>query len=126
MKNVFKVLCIVVTVLISSNLVGQYGVSSGSYAMARSNSQISHQDVYVEDFINYHKHQITIPETEDVAITIDYDTSILNSKDEFILQVGLATQEIKYRKKRNTVNVNMVLDRSGSMSGSKIAPSNRE
>ena len=120
MNKVFKNLCGIVWLCISSNLLAQYGVSSGSIAMAKSNDFIKSQNIFVEDFINYHKHKINIPKEEEVAITIDYNNAVLASKNECILQVGIATQEIQNRKKRNTVNVAMVLDKSGSMSGSKI------
>jgi len=75
----------------------------------------------IEDFMNYHLHNITIPQNQDVALSIDYDNSLLGQKDEFILQVGIATQPANLRNdKQNKVNVSIVIDVSGSMSGQKI------
>ena len=120
MKNLLKSVSAIIVLLMSLNVLGQYGVSSGSISMAKSNDIIKSQNIFVEDFMNYHRHKIDIPTKEDVAITIDYNNAILTSKNEFILQVGVATQEIKNRKSRNNVNVSIVLDKSGSMSGSKM------
>lgn len=122
-------------------LWSQYGVSAGSMSYARqigntSTSGSSGRDCYsfnknfsmpdeqifiVEDFMNYHKHKITIPRESDVALSIDYDNSILKSKNEFILQVGIATQPAELRRgKQNKVNISLVVDVSGSMEGQKI------
>lgn len=106
----------------------QEGVSSGSVSLLRSNGFNSRNErgflnertVIVEDFMNYHKHKIEIPTKTDVALSIDYDNVILNNSNEFILQIGLATKELKNQNKENQVNIALVIDRSGSMGVNKI------
>ena len=107
----------------------QRGVSSGSVAMMRNNGMDSRNEngflnermVIVEDFMNFHKHKITIPTSSNVALSIDYNNEILKNQNEFILQIGVATKTMNRNEKENgTVNVTLVIDRSGSMSGGKI------
>ncbi|MCY1662825.1 VWA domain-containing protein [Chryseobacterium sp. SL1] len=106
----------------------QLGVSSGSVSHTVSNGLSSANEsgflnentIIVEDFMNYHKHQIKIPKKNEVALSIDYDNTILNSDDNFLLQIGLATQNVSARENSNKVNVSLVIDNSGSMGGGKL------
>lgn len=106
----------------------QYGVSSGSVSHTVSNGLSSANEsgflnentIIVEDFMNYHKHQIKIPKKNEVALSIDYDNTVLNSDDHFLLQIGLATQSVSDRQHSNKVNVSLVIDNSGSMGGGKL------
>lgn len=106
----------------------QMGVSTGSVSHAISNGIASNNGngflnentIIVEDFMNYHKHQIKIPKKNEVALSIDYDNTVLNSDDTFLLQIGLATQNVENREASNNVNVSLVIDNSGSMSGGKL------
>ncbi|MCJ8153080.1 VWA domain-containing protein [Chryseobacterium sp. SSA4.19] len=107
---------------------GQQGVSTGSVAHTVSNGLSSSNEsgflnentIIVEDFMNYHKHQIRIPKKNEVALSIDYDNVILNSDDTFLLQIGLDTQNVTSRENSNKVNVSVVIDNSGSMGGGKL------
>jgi Mg-chelatase subunit ChlD len=106
----------------------QYGVSSGSVSHTVSNGLSSANEsgflnentIIVEDFMNYHKHQIKIPKKNEVALSIDYDNTVLRSDDRFLLQIGLATQNVSDRQHSNKVNVSLVIDNSGSMGGGKL------
>lgn len=106
----------------------QQGVSNGSVSHTVSNGLSSTNEsgflnentIIVEDFMNYHKHQIRIPKKNEVALSIDYDNTILNSDDTFLLQIGLATQNVTSRENSNKVNVSVVIDNSGSMGGGKL------
>ncbi|SIT23256.1 vWA domain-containing protein [Chryseobacterium gambrini] len=106
----------------------QLGVSSGSVSHTVSNGLSSANEsgflnentIIVEDFMNYHKHQIKIPKKNEVALSIDYDNTILNSDDNFLLQIGLATQNVSARENSNKANVSLVIDNSGSMGGGKL------
>lgn len=102
----------------------QVGVSTGSVGMIKSNGlnsrnemgELNDRMIVVEDFMNYHKHHISVPVYDKVQLSMDYSNSIFGN-NEFLLQVGLATQERKERKAgENNVNATIVLDRSGSMS----------
>jgi len=116
------------SILIFNISKAQFGVSSGSVSHTVSNGLTSANErgflnentIIVEDFINYHKHQIKIPKKNEVALSIDYDNTILNSDDSFLLQIGLATQNVSDRQHSNKVNVSLVIDNSGSMGGGKL------
>lgn len=117
----------IITILFFSILFGQHGVSTGSYSMFQANGLNSYNEsgmlnermIIVEDFVNYHKHNLKIPENAKPLLSIDYDNTLL--KDRFILQVGLATPyKDKLPKTDKQVNVSLVIDNSGSMSGGKM------
>lgn len=140
MKKLLLIFCISIFTI---STAAQIGVSSGSLSYARdaasnnnsyNNSGNRYSNKYentvrmpkpetfiVEDFMNYHLHNITIPQEQDVALSIDYNNSLLSKSDEFIVQVGVATQPANLRNDRqNKVNASIVVDISGSMSGQKI------
>jgi len=133
MKN-FSVLnkstmaCLFAAAFIFTTSKAQLGVSTGSVAHTISNGLSSNNErgflnentIIVEDFMNYHKHQIKIPKKNEVALSIDYDNIILNSDDTYLLQIGLATQNVTSRENSNKVNVSVVIDNSGSMGGGKL------
>lgn len=120
--------CFFSAILIFNTSKAQQGVSTGSVAHTVSNGLSSTNEggflnentIIVEDFMNYHKHQIKISKKNDVALSIDYDNSILNSDNTFLLQIGLATQSVTNRENSNKVNVSVVIDNSGSMGGGKL------
>ena len=120
-------ICFFSTVIFNTSQA-QIGVSSGSVSHTVSNGISSTNEagflnentIIVEDFMNYHKHQIKIPKKHEVALSIDYDNTILNSDDSFLLQIGLATQNVSMRENSNKVNVSLVIDNSGSMGGGKL------
>ena len=123
-----KTKIVFIAMFLTNVCLGQYGVSSGSYTMVGSNGMNSHNEsgayinqmVIVEDFVNYHKHKITIPTKSEVGLSIDYDNNLLE-KDNFILQVGVATSaKENMAKTLKDVNISLVIDNSGSMSGNKI------
>lgn len=108
---------------------GQLGVSSGSYSMFQSNGlgscneqgMLNERMIIVEDFVNYHKHQIKIPTDTKPALSIDYNNSLPDDSDRFILQIGIATPfKENLPKSQKDVNVSLVIDNSGSMSGGKL------
>lgn len=118
-----------VALLTSIFSFGQLGVSSGSYSMFRSNGLNSYNErgmlnermIIVEDFVNYHKHQIKIPTDTKPVLSIDYNNSLLNDSDRFILQIGIATPfKENLPKSQKDINVCLVIDNSGSMSGGKL------
>ncbi|NDW08409.1 VWA domain-containing protein [Dysgonomonas sp. 520] len=142
-----KLTSIILLTLACFPLIAQYGISAGSlqytrdytsnnanlpecgassschynYNKKKSLSMPNPESFIVEDFMNYHVHDIDIPQNKDVALSIDYDNSLLDSNGEFIVQVGLATQPANLRsEKQNRLNVSLVVDVSGSMNGMKI------
>lgn len=125
-RFIFSILVIACFTTISA----QVGTSAGSFNYIRSAasnrsvnsfSMPAETNFIIEDFVNYHKHNITIPQETDVALSIDYDNSILSNPDELVLQVGIATQPAQYRRcSDKQVNVALVIDISTSMRGQKI------
>ncbi|MFB9078027.1 VWA domain-containing protein [Flavobacterium procerum] len=127
MKKTIKIS--LVSIALSCQFIyAQVGVSSGSVSLVRSNGfgstnekgNLNERSVIVEDFMNFHKHNILIPTQADVALSVDYDNKIAANSKEFILQIGLATKNAKIQDRQNQVNVSLVLDCSGSMDGFKI------
>lgn len=117
----------IITLLFFTIIFGQHGVSTGSYSMFQTNGLNSYNEsgmlnermIIVEDFVNFHKHNLKIPESSNPILSIDYDNSLLN--DRFVLQIGLATSyKDKLPKTEKQVNVSLVIDNSGSMSGGKM------
>lgn len=116
----YRFFTLAIALILCFKINAQVGVSTGSFSAMKNKNILKPQNIFIEDFINYHKHQINIPTEKDVAISIDYNNTVLNDENEFILQVGIATQNARYRKKKTNVNVSIVLDKSGSMSGTKM------
>lgn len=130
MQVMKKILFIVCFILLSCSVIGQVGTSAGSFSYVRnsmSNGSAGYmylpkaETIFVEDFINYHRHKIETPTTQDVALSIDYDNNTLEGEDRFIMQVGIATRQADgCNRQRDKVNVSLVLDISSSMRGQKI------
>lgn len=117
----------IITLLIFMFNYAQHGVSTGSYSMFQANGLNSYNEsgmlnermIIVEDFLNYHKHNLKVPENSKPLLSIDYDNTLL--KDKFVLQIGIATPyKEKLPKTKKQVNVSLVIDNSGSMSGGKM------
>jgi Mg-chelatase subunit ChlD len=123
-----KIVLLISTIILTnvSTLNAQIGVSSSSLSLTRSNGLTSNYDlnantIYVEDFINFHKHDIAIPTEKEVALSIDYNNKVLDDPNQFILQVGLATQEEGMRTiSQKNANIALVIDCSGSMRGGRL------
>lgn len=125
-------------IMFTSTLFSQVTIGSGALSYARQSALSNNKSGYLnenrqtffpneksiitEDFFNYHKHQITIPSNEDVALTIDYDRTIFGKEsNEILLQLGIATQPAFLRTKdKKQVNISLVIDVSGSMDGMKL------
>lgn len=106
---------------VAQNTSYNYSSKRGYNDYKRQVSMPNPEAFIIEDFMNYHLHNINIPQEQDVALSIDYDNSLLEKNGEFILQVGVATQPANLRNdKKNKANVSIVVDVSGSMSGQKI------
>ncbi|KUJ51003.1 vWA domain-containing protein [Chryseobacterium sp. JAH] len=123
-----KYIYVFLALAIISNFKAQYAVSSGSVSHILINGfysingqgNIKENTIIVEDFMNYHKHQIKIPKKNEVAVSIDFDNRLFDSDHTFLLQIGVATQNVVNRPKANKVNVSLVIDNSGSMDGGKL------
>ncbi len=96
-----------------SQLSAQKGVSSSSVSMNRNNQILLPDQVQIEEYVNYHDHNIPRPTYNNhVRLSMDYRMS---PDETIILQVGLATKELLDLSDLPPVNVSLVIDRSGSM-----------
>ncbi len=124
----------------SFQLFSQAGYSSGSVSMNRSKGGTSHNSNYnrntsiklpqkvdlgfssdqviIEEYLNYHRHLIALPDNgADISMELKWANNCLNADGTGILQVGLATKRIVDNSNIPPMNICLVIDRSGSMSG---------
>ena len=99
--------------------MAQMGVSTASVSMNRNQYIQSADQVVVEEYVNYHRHNIATPKGgEQVKLSLDYRT--LN-ENKGVLQVGVATKQSLDYSQLPPVNISLVIDGSGSMqSNNKI------
>lgn len=99
---------------------------SRSRAIANSASPNSHRssevfvapdEVSVEEFLNYHRHQLPLPKAgESVAVDVRWgNDKVSNANREAVLQIGLATAFANERTDLRPLNLSLVIDKSGSM-----------
>ena len=128
MKN--SILFCMAAILFCSNYsFGQSGVSSGSFGVARAKfSTIGANGQYVlpasdlfrvEEFINYHRHDLPLPKDGKRVLLDVQDLELANGK--VVFQFGLTTPRAIDPDKMPPMNIVLVVDESGSMSGEKIS-----
>ncbi|MGB0521668.1 MAG: vWA domain-containing protein [Flammeovirgaceae bacterium] len=109
----FRLICTLACLILGPYVVAQEGYSSASLSMNRANGVTTPDQVVVEEYLNYHRHQIPLPRgVEEVALSIDYQP--LDNK-QVIIQVGIATKKLIDYSNIPPINVALVIDRSGSM-----------
>lgn len=75
------------------------------------------RSVVVEDFVNYHRHEIPRPRAgESVALDLRWGSPSLTKSREAVLQIGLSTALVHDREHLKPLNLALVIDKSGSMS----------
>ncbi len=77
------------------------------------------RDIRIEEFINYHHHQLPLPD-DGRMVRLDMRWDHLGG-DKAVLQVGVATASARDEERMPPLNLVLVIDRSGSMSGDRIA-----
>ena len=109
--------------------MGQAGVSSGSYGVARAGfSRVDNFGNYrmpepsffrVEEFVNYHRHNLPLP-SKGKKVHLDVqDLKLENGK--VVYQFGITAPRALTDQKLPPLNLVLVIDESGSMGGEKIA-----
>lgn len=99
----------------------QAGVSTADAARTRALSERgvlpASRDVAVEEFINYHTHQIGRPKAgEAIALDVRWgNDQAAGPGQEAILQVGFSAALANDRRQRPPLNLSLVIDKSGSM-----------
>ena len=105
----------------------QEGYSSASFSMGKMRSHSLQvplpEEVIVEEYVNYHRHNIPRP-TKAGAVTLDLQWGahvLAEGGARAVMQVGIATAKHRDRSSIPPVNISLVIDKSGSMSGDRIA-----
>ncbi|MFI5384835.1 MAG: VWA domain-containing protein [Fimbriimonadales bacterium] len=100
---------------------GQQGASSAAASRTRYLGEMgvipSSREVAVEEFVNYHRHQIGLP-TSDQAVNMDVrwgNNVVSGSGRQAVLQVGFSTALQNDRQHLRPINLALVIDKSGSM-----------
>ena len=127
MKN-STLLCIAAILLFPVSLFAQAAVSSGSFGIARAGFHtvgpngryvLPKPDMFrVEEFVNYHRHNLPLP-TDGQRVLLNVQDLALES-GKTVFQFGLTTPRAMDRKRMQPLNIVLVVDESGSMSGEKI------
>jgi len=74
------------------------------------------REVTVEDFVNYHRHEIGRPKSgEAVGMDVRWGNEAISGNGEAVLQVGLSTSLAHDRRQLRPLNLSVVIDKSGSM-----------
>ncbi len=98
---------------LNNTLFAQDGYSSASVSMNRANTVFSADQVVIEEYINYHRHNIDLPkDKENIALSLDYQSI---SDKNIVLQIGIATKSLMDYSQMQPININLVIDVSGSM-----------
>lgn len=121
--------CCVVMWLNCVACFGQAGVSSSSVGLSRAGiSRTTPEGRFrmpppnyfrVEEFINYHRHDLPTPQ-KGQRVHLDLKQMVVG-KHRSVIQVGITTPRALAPGKIRPLNVVLVIDQSGSMSGDRIA-----
>lgn len=111
--------------LLFAALISTAGAQEGTSSAAASRTRYlaetglvpSSREVAVEEFVNYHRHQIGRPKVgEVVALDVRWgNDQIFGAGKEAILQVGFSTALASDRQQLRPINLSLVIDKSGSM-----------
>jgi Mg-chelatase subunit ChlD len=99
----------------------QEGASTAAAARTRYLSEMglipASRSVAVEEFVNYHRHQLGRPKAgEAVSLDVRWGSDRVSAADpEAVLQVGFSTALASDRSQLPPVNLALVIDKSGSM-----------
>ncbi|MBS1702084.1 MAG: VWA domain-containing protein [Armatimonadetes bacterium] len=120
-RHRFATFFVVLAALSAQAVFAQEGVSNAGAARTRYLGSLgvipAPGDVIVEDFINYHRHEIARPKANQaVGLDVRWGNDVVSSDQTAVLQVGLSTALVHDRKNLRPLNLSVVIDKSGSMS----------
>lgn len=117
----FLALSLLCYALLGSAAFGQDATSTAAAARTRYLAEAgvlpSSREVAVEEFVNYHRHQIGRPKAgESVALDMRWGNDQLSGNNrEAVLQIGFSTALANDRRQLRPLNMALVIDKSGSM-----------
>ena len=108
------------TAALQNTVAAQGGYSNASVGMGRSNEVKKADDIVVEEYFNYRRHALPLPKgNETVHLDLSWGSKTTTENGDAVLQIGITTARFK-ADEMPPVNICVVLDRSGSMSGDRI------
>ncbi len=116
-----KRVCFSATVVALAALTAaQDGVSTAGAARTKYLGNLgllpASREVVVEDFVNYHRHEIGRPKSgQAVSLDVRWASQSVAKGGQAILQVGMATALAHDREQLRPLNISLVIDKSGSM-----------
>lgn len=110
---------LLLSLLLPNYLWAQRGYSDASVSMNRANGLPNPSQVIVEEYLNYHTHQIPLPTGPAQArLSLAWGNPEISAQDSLaVLQIGIATSRLPTLTQRPPINVSLVVDCSGSMQG---------
>lgn len=116
MKNKFVSLLIIYNFIIVSTFA-QEGYSSSSVSRTKNNPTIPMPtQVVVEEYMNYHTHDLPLPQKNDENVKIDLRWGNTKPREnQNVFQVGITTAKKSSNENILPMNICLVIDNSGSM-----------
>ena len=102
----------------AESVFAQQGYSSTAMARSRSGQLPGLDTLRIEELFNYHDHRLPLPEGEQ-RVQLDLRGERI-SETEAVLQVGISTPRALDHDTMRPLNLVLVIDQSGSMSGRRI------
>lgn len=108
------------TAVLQTTVAAQAGYSNAAVGMGRGNQVKKADDIVVEEYFNYRRHALPLPKgNETVHLDLSWGSKTTTESGDAVLQIGITTARFK-ADEMPPVNICVVLDRSGSMSGDRI------
>jgi Mg-chelatase subunit ChlD len=116
----FLTLSLIFCAIGSVQTFGQDATSTAAAARTRYLAELgvlpASREVAVEEFVNYHRHQIGRPKSgEAVALDVRWGNNESAFGREAVLQIGFSTALANDRRELRPINLSLVIDKSGSM-----------
>ena len=111
-------LVVLILMIGSQPLRAQYGTSAMSMGELRGGIRPPARSIRVEELINYHRHLLPKPKA-DQGVELEVKSFQLSSGHR-IVQAGMSTTSLTSREQAPPMNLVLVIDCSGSMSGPRI------